>query len=209
MDWWHLIVLLAVVAGYIIKQIVASQQEAAAEQNRLQMAQSPVRQKDDAEVAREKTDLDRRIEEATERQRDQEARVRVQRHIPMPAPVVRPRPVPRYQPPPAAEERALPEVVAAQRSELPRSGKSAPTKPQAAIPLPPVVPEAQQLAAMFAKAAPAAPLPMPAAAPAAVKKPSAAVVRQALELIKNRQSLAAAFILREVLDRPLSKRRRR
>ena len=25
MDWWHLIVLLAVVAGYIIKQIVASQ----------------------------------------------------------------------------------------------------------------------------------------------------------------------------------------
>jgi len=199
MDWWHLIVLLAVVAGYIIKQIVASQQEAAAEQNRL-MAQSPVRQKDDAEVAREKTDLDRRIEEATERQRDQEARVRVQRHIPMPAPVVRPRLVPRYQPPPAAEERALPEVVAAQRSELPRSGKSAPTKPQAAIPLPPVVPEAQQLAAMFAKAAPAAPLPMPAAAPAAVKKPSAAVVRQALELIKNRQSLAAAFILREVLD---------
>ena len=87
MDWWHLIVLLAVVAGYIIKQIVASQQEAAAEQNRL-MAQSPVRQKDDAEVAREKTDLDRRIEEATERQRDQEARVRVQRHIPMPAPAM-------------------------------------------------------------------------------------------------------------------------
>jgi len=210
MDWWQLVVLLAVIAGYIIKQIMAAQQEAAAQRERLQAVARPPVAKDDQEVARERTDLDRRIGDAVERRREDTARpATVRRQIPMPAPpvvVVKPRPVPRYQPPPAADERALPEVVVPPRSELPRVVKSVPARPPASIPLPPVPPEAPQFAAMLAKTALAAAATAPAVSPSAVKKTSAAV-RQALELIKNRQSLAAAFVLREVLDRPLSKRR--
>jgi hypothetical protein len=35
-----------------------------------------------------------------------------------------------------------------------------------------------------------------------------AAVSHVLELLKNRQSVAAAVVLREILDRPVSRRRR-
>jgi hypothetical protein len=212
MDWWQLIPLLVVVAAYIIKQIMAAQQEAAAQRDRRQVFQTPPRPKDDAEVAGERAESDRRLEEASERTGDeQRSRTTPKRHIPMPNPqvvVVKPRRVPRYEPPSRAEERALPEVVSPPRSELPRVVKPLPAKPPASIPLPPVAPEAAQLAAMMAKnSLPTAPL-VPVITNVTVKKQSPAA-RTALEMLKNRQNIAAAFVLREVLDRPLSKRRRR
>ena len=213
MDWWQLVVLLAVVAGYIIKHIIAAQQDAAAAQrDHARSLPAAVIPKEDRELAEEKTDLDRRIEEVAERRREEEpSPIASRRHIPMPAPsavVVKPRRVPRYMPPSAGEERALPEVVVPPRSELPRVVKPVPAKPPASIPLPAIAPEPPKLAAMMAKSAPPAPTVMPTVVPVAAQKASSAI-KKARELTKDRQSLAAAYMLREVLDRPLSKRRRR
>jgi hypothetical protein len=213
MDWWQLVVLLAVVAGYIIKHIIAAQQDAAAAQrDHARSLPAAVIPKEDRELAEEKTDLDRRIEEAAERRREEEpSPIASRRHIPMPAPsavVVKPRRVPRYMPPSASEERALPEVVVPARSEWPRVVTPLSAKPPASIPLPAIAPEAPKLAAMMAKSDPPAPVVVPMLAPVTTTKKTSAAVKQALELIKNRQSLAAAFMLREVLDRPVSKRRR-
>jgi hypothetical protein len=207
MDWWQLGFLLLVIVAYIFKHILAAQQEAAAEREKVQGPPEPAAvAKTDAEVAGERTELDRRIEQAVERRRETETSVRPvvvaapKPRLPMPAPVVIAPPVPRYQPPPGDDHGPF-EVVKPPRSELPRVVRPAPPKP----------PPAKSPLVMPAPTSPkpAAPrLVVPEVATVA-GNPVSPAVRQVLDLLKNRQTLATAFVLREILDRPVSQRRRR
>ena len=184
MEWWQLVFALILIAAYVIKHIVAVQQET--QQTRPPAPSAPksvVMTSSDEDVARERTELDRRLEEAIERRRDMEespisSRL-PQRSIPMPAPPVV-RPVPRYQPPvavprPAPVKPTIPVVVAA-----------------------PPVPGPKQMP----------PIALGVAA-TVTARPVSPAVRQVLDLLKSGQSLAAAVVLREILDRPVSQRRRR
>jgi hypothetical protein len=178
MEWWQLVFALVVIAAYVIKHIVAVQQEQQRPRERPASA-PPVVAKSDEEMASEKTELDRRFEEAVERRRDLEDRpisspLPRRSSIPMPAPTVV-KPAPRYQAPARRRPEAVKPVVAA-----------APP-----MPVPTVVEK-------IALVVPVHALPRQAS-PAA---------GQVLELLKDRRNLAAAVVLREVLDRPLSRRRR-
>jgi hypothetical protein len=210
MDWPHLIIALVVIVAYVIKHIVATQQESAAQRDRENQKAGPkptVAGATDDEVARERTALDRRIETAAERRREREetsveekpvAAPALKRYIPMSVPTVAIAPaVPRYQPPVRADDSALP----APRSELPRVVRPAPAI--AAVKKVPVVAPAGRSKPAVAETPSVSQLPPPAAA-----KPVAPAVRQALALLKDGRTLTAAFVLKEILDRPVSMRRR-
>jgi hypothetical protein len=138
------------------------------------------------------TDLDRFLEEAR-RRREAEERP-TPRPVPPPARVpvtrpplrerpLRPREAPRLAPPPVPKE----EVVVA--VPMPRP-----------IPPPPV-----------AEPTPAPPLALeslvlPSSAPASARP--APVLQQVRSLLSKPQTAASAFVLREIFDRPLCKRRR-
>jgi hypothetical protein len=193
MDWWQLIIALFVITAYVVKQILAAQQgqpnpPAQREWVKDALKKAPAT-KSDEEVERDRTELDRRIEAAQERRRQVDepppvASPMPRRSIPMPAPPVIATPVPRYQP-----------VL----NEVPRPPRVIRTPP----PVAPVIPT------------PAPPAPSRTVEPAVIlpavipAKPVAPAIRQMLELLKNRETMATAIALREVLDRPLSKRRRR
>jgi hypothetical protein len=237
MEWHHLIIALIVIAGYVIKHIVSTQQEAAAQRERevaardkvggtLMTAQQEAAVKrerltggsqpvvdasSDNEVASARTAQDRRIEEAVERRREREETgeeekpvvvTRIPRHIPMTLPNVVVGPVPRYQPP--AHDRAQPEVRQIPRSELRRAVP--PTTPKTAA-VAKAVPAAGRLKANVAAVANT--MQLVAEAPFSAAPSAGPALRQALELLKDRQSLTTAFVLREILDRPVSMRRRR
>jgi hypothetical protein len=232
MEWHHLIIALIVIAGYVIKHIVSTQQEAAEQRAKDAAAREKiggtplaaqrerrsggpaqaVAANDDEEVARARTAMDRRVEEAVELRRGREEKgeaentvvvARIPRHIPMTLPTVVVATVPRYQPPP--HDRAQPEVSQIPRSELPRTVPPAPRKtPAVAIK---VVPAAGRLKANVAAVANT--MQLVGEAPASSAPGASPAVRQALELLKDRQSLTTAFVLREILDRPVSMRRRR
>jgi hypothetical protein len=177
MEWWQLVFALIVIAAYVLKHIVAVQQEQQRPRER-PVSAPPVVAKSDAEVASERTELDRRIEDAGERRRDVEdgpisSPLPRRSSIPMPAPTVA-KPAPRYQPP------------ARRRAEA--------VKPVVTAPPPPAL-------ALVEKIAPLVPVQ-------ALARQASPAARQVLELLKDRRNLAAAVVLREVLDRPLSRRRR-
>jgi translation initiation factor IF-2 len=191
MEWWQLIIALIAIAGYVVLHIyMAWQQEqrAAAERDRAEGKLPPVeaarRDEDDAQA---KSELDRRIEEAIERQRRREAspeapavaRPVAKGAIPMALPpVVK---VPRYEPV-RAEPRIVPTTSKVPRPEKPRAVKPAPARGPAAAETTPT--------------------------PVATARPQAPAMRQVLDLLKDRQNIAAAVVLHEVLGAPKSRRRR-
>jgi hypothetical protein len=193
MEWWQLVIALIVITAYVVKHIVGAQQEQQQARERLrdQAPKPVVATQSDEDVARDRTALDRRIEEAIERRRDMDERPASsplpKRAIPMPAPpVVLYPPVPRYQP-------SASPVIA-----TPPVKRPTPVKP--AIPV--VAP------------APATHTATPTEAPAVVRalastKHVSPTLKQVLDLLKSRQSIATAVVLREILDRPMSQRRRR
>ncbi len=138
------------------------------------------------------TDLDRFLEE-TRRRREAEERPK-----PPPAPPparatvtrpplrerpLRPRETPRLSPPPVPRE----EVVVA--VAMPR-----PTPPAAVVEPTPAPPSALETP-VLPSSAPASALPAP-------------VLQQVRSLLSKPQTAASAFVLREIFDRPLCKRRR-
>lgn len=210
MEWHHLIIPLVVVVGWVIKQIVSTQQEAAAQQERAKLMAGPqpiATAKSDDEVSNERTALDRRIEDAAERKRareqtDDEGRpAPLKQHIPMSVPAVVA--VPRYQPP--AYDRSTPEVRRIPRSELPRVVRPAPEKPAAT---PPATPARPRSKANVPAVPETAQVVLSLATPTRTSRVPPAV-REALDLLRDRQALATAFVLREILDRPVALRRRR
>jgi hypothetical protein len=231
MEWHHLIIALIVIAGYVIKHIVSTQQEAAdqrakdtaarekiggtpmaAQRERRNGGPQPaVAANDDDAVARARTAMDRRVEEAVERRRGREETgeaentvvvARIPRHIPMTLPNIVVATVPRYQPP--VHDRAQPEVSQIPRSQLPRTAPPATRKTPAVAK---VVAVTGRLKANVAAVANT--MQLVVEAPASAAPGASPAVRQALELLKDRQSLTTAFVLREILDRPVSMRRRR
>jgi hypothetical protein len=212
MEWHHLIIPLVVVVGWVIKQIVSAQQEAAAQQEREKVRAGPqpvATAMSDDEVSSERTALDRRIEDAAERRREREQTddegipAPVKRHIPMSVPTLVVAPVPRYQPP--AYDRSTPEVRRIPRSELPRVVQPAPAKPAAAPPATPVRPRSK---ANVPAVPETAQVVLSLATPGRTSRVPPAV-REALDLLKNPQALATAFVLREILDRPVALRQSR
>jgi hypothetical protein len=203
---------LIVIAGYVIKHIVSTQQEAAAQQERETLKAGPqpvLTAKSDDEVSNERTALDRRIEDAAERRREREQTddegrpAPVKRQIPMAVTTVVVAPVPRYQPP--AYDRSTPEVRRIPRSELPRVVRPAPEKPAAALQATPVRPRSK---ANVPAVPETAQIVLSLATPSRTSRVPPAV-REALDLLKNPQALAVAFVLREILDRPVALRQSR
>src|ERR1700722_17329345 len=196
MDWWQLVIALFVITVYVVKHILAAQQEQPKARGQRQWVKEAVKtaepSKSDEDVARDRTELDRRIEEVQERRRDLEgakptASPMPRRSIPMAVPtVISP---PRYQP--RTDERSPP------AAPKPRGLRTAP--PRLAIPTVQRVPTPAVLAAGT----------LPSLAAGLAERPVSPAVRQVLELLNSRDNLAVAVILREILDRPMSLRRRR
>src|SRR5260370_20517444 len=91
MEWPQLIVALVLIAGYVLKHILSTQQEAAAQREQAALkpeAQPADAAKTDEDVARERTALDRRIEEAVQRRREREETGGEEK--PAPVPTVKP-----------------------------------------------------------------------------------------------------------------------
>jgi hypothetical protein len=184
MDWWQLILALLVIAGYVIKHIVSLQQEQQRTptlRERVKDVPRPVpAAKSDEEIDDDRTELDRRIEDAKQRRREQEdmkpaSSPLPRQSIPMPAPPIIVRPLPRSQPPPVAVPRP-PEIVKVAPVALPASARASSEMPRPAV----VVAKPIPLAALLAR-----------------------------DLLRNRESRAAAVLLREILDPPMSRRRYR
>jgi hypothetical protein len=142
------------------------------------------------------TDLDRFLEEARRRREAEE------RPQPPPPPVrptvarppLRERPTPRRQPPP----RPAPTL----RSD------------EGFVAMPVARPVEQPPAAepiLVAPATPEAPpfAPLPVTPPTTREARSSPIVKQVRALLSKPQTVGTAFVLREILDRPLCKRRRR
>ncbi len=197
MDWWQLIIALVFITIYVVKHILSVQQEqtaqpkARAQREWAKEATKPAEVRtSDEDVAQDRSELDRRIEEAQERRRDlDEPRPMSlpvpRRSIPMPT-VIAP---PRYQP--RTDERSMPEPP------RPRGLRTAPPRPVIPVVLP-VPPPAASVAST-----------LPPLAAVIAQRPVSPAVRQVLQLLNSRDNLAVAVILREILDRPMSRRRRR
>jgi hypothetical protein len=95
---------------------------------------------------------------------------------------------------PYAEVEAKPVVLVDPRPALPRARKPAPAPP---VVVPVVFP--------IHEPAPTPPPPVVRVAPAQATSTAA---RQVVEMLRDRKSLAAAFVLREILDAPVSRRPR-
>jgi hypothetical protein len=198
---WKLIFALIVIVAYVIKHILSMQQEnqPPVQGERVKPPPLPVQTApSDEEVAQQRTELDRRIEEAVESGREVDEVRSVRRRptptampipMPMPMPPVVKRPVPRYQPPAPPRKRPVPEL-----------GRKLPPVPPPPPPAPTVVAEPMP-STRAGKAIAITATPAPA-------KPATPVAHQLRELLKDRQTLRAALVLREILDRPLSRRRR-
>jgi hypothetical protein len=217
MEWWQLVALLFVIAGYVLKHILQAQQEEKNVVRRDWVAdarKAAEADRTDEDVARERTELDRRIEEARERRRDMDeaeptAAPLPRRSIPMPVPTVSVRPVPRYQP--RSEERTVPEDLRpVPRVERPRVERPRVEQPPAVRPVPaPAIPVVIPVPApAFAAPSLIEALPAAGAPTVSTRTPVSPAVSLVLDLLRNRQSLAAAVVLREILDRPVSRRRR-
>jgi hypothetical protein len=189
MDWPQLLIALVVIAVYLLKHILSGQQETLVRRDAPRESEPPAppvltAEQSDVEMAQRETEMDGRLGEYRKRRKEMEAG----RPPSEPPVVVVPRPVPRYEPgaPPAPEARRPP------RPEPPRVERKLPRR-QDAIPV----------------ATPVAPPPADVLLQASVARPAPRAVRKVVELLRDRDTLAAAFLLKEILDRPLSQRRQR
>lgn len=223
MDWVKWIIPLIVIALYILGHLASMQRE----QPRRPMARPPQPPPDPDERAKRRpasSDLESFLDEMRQRKRLEEEQVE---------PVLveeSSRPLPRHEPR-RGDERSKSRAVG---SKLPQS-KPPQTKPpqrrtepvvvvqpMPASPAPPPLAARSTTPTITIKAAtPMAPPPPPARpaapqaapqrldAPTVTATPVSPLAGVVVDLLKSRQSLAAAFLLREILDRPLSQRRRR
>ncbi len=195
MEWLKLLIPIIAVAVYIISQLAANQQ------NRRKPAPRPLPPPDDFEPPRERRpspDLEKFLEEVRQRKEEKDRRQEAEAEEP-----------PRRQPEP---RRRLPvttkpprrrdePVIVVQPASLP-AGSSSRT-----VTMPSSVPAG--VAPVQATQAPPPPpqaLHRPEALP--TRTPQSASVKMVGELLKNRQALSAALLLREILGPPLSRRRR-
>lgn len=136
------------------------------------------------------TDLDRFLEEARRRRKPEERR----KAAPPPARVPPERPPVRERP--------------SQPRETPIRTAPAIAQEEVSFALPVSQPVATQPVAEPVVAAPLAREQSVSTPPPAVATSSSPISQQVRSLLSKRQSAAAAFVLREIFDRPLSKRRR-
>ena len=202
MDWTVLIFPVIVVAGWILKQLANNQ----AEENKRQEERAGRRPRNDrfgTPTARKPPDEIRRFLEEMRRQRTGDRQEQSQQEGEPTAQVVRtkPKPVvpssPRNPPPRPRTPQALEAIPVQTRSapatssaaDAPRGSQRPPLEAQAFTPTVQLTP-ASQIATR-------------------IVKPTPPAVKQLLELVQDRNNLGAAFLLREVLDGPVSRRRRR
>jgi hypothetical protein len=190
MDWISYLVIFLFVAVYILNQLAKSQQ---------QKPPRPQRDEDEAPRRRPVTQLEKFLEDMQRRKEGEDVRTA--------APIYEAVEVP---PKPAA-----PRSLEQRRKSAAPAGKKPPRRAEARV----VIEPSRQLA--MPSLAPAAvpenqTLPPPPDAPQAIHRPEALpakapqspAVKMVHALLKNRQALGAAFLLREILDRPRCRRPR-
>ena len=184
MDWLQYVIPLIVVVVYVVSHIVSAYQEQQRQQEeaerRRRGTEQPSVASSDEETEGRRLDLDRRTEEARGL-REELVRAEEARPRAEEAP-----PVSRY----ASED----EVAARVPPPATKVHWRAP-KPVVMPVIPPVP-------------APPPPVVIPVAAVVA-GRPTSPVARQVVAFLRDRNSLAAALLLKEVLDPPLSRRPRR
>ena len=209
MEWLKWLIPLVAVAVWILSQLVANQQR---RQQGLPRSGPPRDPGDETPPRRPSDDLEKFLEEVRRRKEAQESAAAEPIYSAQEIPA-RPAHVPRAtegrrksvavgskpqqrRVEPAVVVQPLPSASSPKSRHVAMPSTAPPAAPEApqALPPPPVVPTAPQAVHR--------PESLPARTPAS---PAAKMVR---ELLKNRQSLGAAFLLREILDRPLCKRRR-
>lgn len=192
MDWVKWAIPLVVVGVYIVSQLAAQLRDAKRRPNR----NLPPTRPDDSpstpprpRAQRPSPEMDRFLEEVRRRQQPPPAQPRPVQERPRPQPSPRPvvlapastsapaRPVVRTSPRPP--NRKIPEAVPAAIATLPTQ-----TLPVISAPPP----------------------PPPTRVSVSADKPASAAVYQVLDLLRDRQSLATAVLLREILDPPLCRR---
>lgn len=194
MDWVQWVIPLIAVAVYIISALAKPKDEV---RPRTQFPPLP-QGGDPAErpsSRRTPEEIDRFLEEVRRRKKSAEQQ-REKKPIPPVIVQERPRPAPAVPVPTPKRER--PRLAEPPRPQLPPARPLPAPRPREPEPLP--VPMAEVIEATVALQPPAA---------AVVARPSVSPVAQSLTgMLRNPSTLAAAIMLKEVLDRPLCKRRR-
>lgn len=222
-DWLRLLIPLIVVAVWILSHLAGGQQ-----QNQKRPAPPrplPPQDPDDgARPQRAAREMEQFLEEVRRRKQEVEEKsqptpVSIAEEVQRPRPI----PLPRRQDSATLEQRRRTVPIGAKRPQrslepvivlqplpvtatlaVPGEGTQSVAMPRPGVEIP-QAPQANQA------------LPPPPAAPQALNRPEVmpthgrqtAAMKMVRELLKNRQTLRAAFLLREVFDPPLSKRRRR
>jgi hypothetical protein len=184
MDWISLLVIFLFVAVFILNQLAKSQQRKAPPRAERDEDEAPQRRR------RPMTQLEKFLEDMQRRKEGEDVRTA--------APIYEAVEVPSKPAPPPLR------TVEQRRKPAAPVVKKPPRRVEARVviePSPPA-PESQP------PPSPEAPQPIhrPEALPA--KAPQSPAVKMVRALLKNRQSLGAAFLLREILDRPRCRRPR-
>src|SRR5262245_21081185 len=185
MDWISYLVITLFVAVYILNQLAKSQQRKAPPRAEREEEEAPQRRR------RPMTQLEKFLEDMQRRKEGEDVRTAAPIYEavevpPKPAPPPLPRPLEQRRKPAVPVVKKPPRRVDARVVIEP--------SPPAPESQPPQAPEAPQ------------PVHRPEALPA--KAPQSPAVKMVRALLKNRQSLGAAFLLREIFDRPRCRRPR-
>jgi hypothetical protein len=221
--WLTWLIPLIAIAVWILSQLAGNQQQT----KRPSPRPFPPRDPEQDPRSRAPGDLEEFLESmkrrkeaeeqtAAERERAERERAAADRAVAQPVLIAEEVVPPRASPPP------LPRPVEQRRKSVPVGNKKPPrrTEPVIVIEPPPVVRTVPMPMPAAAPAVTLATLPAVPAVPAtppAIHRPEALpaktslppVARMVRDLLKSRQTLAAAILLREVLDPPLCKRRGR
>lgn len=190
---WHFIIPIIAVAVWILSSLIRGAEEQRVRRPRPQ--RDPEEPADGTRPRRSPSEIDRFLQEVQRRRQEGEER-RPPREAPKPLP-------------PAEEVLVAIPVQEVPNRRTPRADRPR-RRPAESRPIPvaqpvPVVPP-PVLETQF-RESPPPPGPEAASQPTAAEKKREAMGKQLRELLNSKQSLATAFILREVFDRPLSLRR--
>jgi hypothetical protein len=185
MDWISYLVITLFVAVYILNQLAKSQQRKPPPRAEREEDEAPPRRR------RPMTQLEKFLEDMQRRKEGEDVRTAAPIYEAVEVP-------PKPAPPP------LPRSLEQRRKSAAPAGKKPPRRSEARVVIEPAPPPESQ------------PLPPPPEAPQATHRPEALpamapqspAVKMVRALLKNRQSLGAAFLLREILDRPRCRRPR-
>jgi len=198
MDWITYLVLLLIAAGYILNHLAKNQQQNAPPRRPL----PPLDPDAEPRPRRATTQLEKFLEDMQRRKEGEDVRTAAPIYEAVEVPdKPGPPPLPR-----SAEQRRKGATIGSKRSPR-RPEPAIVIERQAPLAMPSSVPAAVQ---------PNQALPPPPDAPLAIHRPEALpsrapqspAVKMVRALLKNRQSMGAAFLLKEILDRPRSRRPR-